>query len=170
MEANEAAEKLEPIEIEALLMRGYIWLTFAKMESAKGNREEEMKHLEKTEKYFKWTLEKDPSNVNACHGIGDIERARGNIDAAVEYYNECIRLLPSHTVSYFHLFEIYEMKIRTDQEKAGEWCRKAIEAARKAEKYGFDEAGISMDNLRYIKNMINHLEQICRCTENSSPE
>lgn len=168
-EANEAAEKLEPIEIEALLMRGYIWLTFAKMESAKGNREEEMNYLEKTEKYFKWTLEKDPSNVNACHGIGDIERARGNIDAAVEYYNECIRLLPSHTVSYIHLSEIYEMKIMTDQEKAGEWCRKAIEAARKAEKYGFDEAGISMDNLRYIKNMINHLEQICHCKENTSP-
>lgn len=169
-EAHEAAERLEPIEIEALLMRGYILLTFAKMESAKGNREEEMNYLQKTEKYFKWALEKDPSNVNACHGIGDIERARGNTDAAIEYYDKCIRLLPSHTVSYIHLFEIYEMKIRTDQENAEEWCKKALEAARKAEKYGLDEAGISMDNLRYIREMINHLEQICRCKENTSPE
>ncbi len=170
LEAGEAAEKLEPIEIEALLMRGYIWLTFAKMESAKGNREEEMNYLQKTEKYFKWALEKDPSNVNACHGIGDIERARGNIDASAEYYNECIRLHPSHTVSYIHLSEIYKTKITTDQENAGEWCKKAIEAARKAERYGLDEAGISMDNLRYVREMIDHLEQISRCRENTSPK
>lgn len=48
------------------------------------------------ERYYQEALQKDPANVAALTGLGDVSRGRGNSAAAISHYQAALRVNPQH--------------------------------------------------------------------------
>jgi len=156
-----AVVNTDPMNLEALALRGYIYKSMGQVADRKRSKEEKKKNYERAAQYFEFVARLDPENASAQNGLGNIQHALGNLDAAIKAYSQAIRLLPTYTAAYHDLSLAYEDKMKIDRKHARDWCEKALRTWRKAYRLAPKDPGFSEADLLRIGQSISWLEGKC---------
>jgi len=119
------------------------------------------KYYEEAARFFRHVAQLDPDNAGAQNGLGNIEHALGNIDAAITCYNRAIKLMPNYTAAYHDVAIAFEDKMITDPTHTKDWCRKALEAWQKTYELAPNDPGFSADYIVTIGKRISLLKPKC---------
>lgn len=160
-EARSAAERTDPLDTNALTQRGYIAKTLAQIAEATNDQANKQKYNQDAAKFFRHVVQLNPENAGAHNGLGNIEHAMGNIDAAITAYNRAIELMPAYTAAYHDLAIALENKMDVDNVHTGDWCQKALEAWQKTYELAPNDPGFSSDYIVTIGQRISWLKQKC---------
>ncbi|MBE9581195.1 MAG: tetratricopeptide repeat protein [Proteobacteria bacterium] len=160
-EARRAAERTDPLDPNALTQRGYIAKTLAQIAEAMNDQANKQKYYQEAARLFRHVVQLDLGNAGAHNGLGNIEDALGNIDAAITCYNQAIELMPKYTAAYHDLAIAFENKMKTDPTHSNDWCRKALEAWQKTYELAPNDPGFSADYIVTIGQRISWLKQKC---------
>jgi tetratricopeptide (TPR) repeat protein len=161
-EARDAANKTDPLDANALALRGYIYKTIAQIYEAKGNQVEKDKSYQKAAQLFEDIVKRDPQNASGYNGLANIQYARGNVDGAIAASEKAIELAPNYAAAHWDLALAYEIKIGVESAKANEWCKKALSTWSKAYELAGNDPGFSQDDLNTISQRIELLKKKCR--------
>jgi tetratricopeptide (TPR) repeat protein len=126
-DARSAALHTDPLDPDALTQRGFIAKTLAQVAEAMNDKISRQKYYEEAAKLFQHVIHLDPYNPGANNGLGNIEHALGNIDAAILAYKRAIDLLPTYTATHHDLAIALEVKMQNDPKHKNDWCQKAVE-------------------------------------------
>lgn len=160
-ECLEAVRNTDPLDLDALALRGYIYLTFAKMGKIRNDDVSHDKNIKEAERLFQRIAELDPTNASALNGLADIYRAQGKINDAIIAYNKAIYLAPYYTAAYHDLAQLYEkmMDKEHDKGKRIEWGNKSLEAWHKAYESAPDDSAFSEKDILFIGQKISKLRR-----------
>lgn len=122
-EARDAAAHTDPLDPKALALRGFIFKTLAQLAEADGKHEARDHFYEEAARLFGRAAELAPADPSAQNGLGNVEYARGNADAAIAAYTRAIELAPSYTAAYHDLALALEVKMHNDPQHAQQWCQ-----------------------------------------------
>jgi tetratricopeptide (TPR) repeat protein len=160
-DARTAAMHTDPLDPEALALRGYIAKTLAQIAEARGNQADRQKYYQEAGRMFEHVVQLEPDNASAHNGLGNVQHALGNLDAAIAKYSRAIELAPTYTAAYHDLAIACEGKMQADPAHAMEWCQKALTAWRKTYQLAPEDAGFSADYILTIGQRISRLERQC---------
>lgn len=160
-EARRAAERTDPLDPNALTQRGYIAKNLAQISEDTNDQTNKQKYNQEAANLFRHVIQLDPENAGAHNGLGNIEHALGNIDAAITAYKRAIELMPSYTAAYNGLAIAFENKMKTGKTYSNDWCRKALEAWQKTYELAPNDPGFSADYIVTIGQRISWLKQKC---------
>jgi tetratricopeptide (TPR) repeat protein len=159
--AQQAADRTDPLDPRALVLRGYIYKSLAQVAEATGDAGARQKHYQEAARYFRHVVQLVPDDAGAHNGLGNIEHALGNLDAAITAYRRAVALQGNYTAAYHDLALACEAKMQSDPERAGDWCREAIQAWEKAYRFAPDDPGFSAADVLRIGQSLSRLRQQC---------
>lgn len=159
--AHSAATQTDPLDARALALRGYIAKTLAQISEAKHEEGGREKYYEEAARLFEHAAQLDPNDPSAQNGLGNVQYARGNLDAAIKAYKNAISLAPSYTAAHHDLAIAYEAKMKAAPSDATEWCQKALAAWQKTYHLAPKDPGFSADYIFEIGRRIRWLEGQC---------
>jgi tetratricopeptide (TPR) repeat protein len=160
-QARTAATQSDPLDPQALALRGYIAKTLAQIAEARGDKAEGEKYYAEAARFFEGVIKLDPANAAAHNGLGNVHYARGELDAALKACGEATRLAPRYTAAHHDLALAYEGKMKEEPDRAAEWCRRALAAWRQVYALGPEDAAFSAEYLLTIGQRIGWLERRC---------
>jgi tetratricopeptide (TPR) repeat protein len=160
-DARSAALHTDPLDPGALTQRGYIAKTMAQVAEALDDRLSRQKYYEEAAKLFQHVVQLEPNNAGAHNGLGNIEHALGNLDAAITAYHRAIELLPSYTAAHHDLALAFEGKMQSDQIHKDDWCTKAVEEWQRTYDLAPNDPGFSAEYILKIGQRITWLKQQC---------
>jgi tetratricopeptide (TPR) repeat protein len=160
-EARTAIQRTDPLDPEALALRGYIAKTMAQVAEARGQDEERREHYREAARYFRHVVGLEPGNAAAHNGLGNIEYALGNLDGAIVAYNRTIALAPGYTAAHHDLALVFEAKMEADPAHARQWCRKALQTWQTVYRLAPDDPIFSADDVLAIGQRISWFKQRC---------
>jgi len=159
--ARRAAKQTDPLDAGAMALRGFIAKTLAQVCEDKGDLAGREEYYAEAARLFEQAAKLNPADAGAHNGLGNVQYALGNWDAAIQAYSRAIELAPSYTAAYHDLCLAYEAKMNADPEHASEWCRKALAAWQKAYHLAPQDPGFSADYLLKMGQHLHWLEQQC---------
>jgi tetratricopeptide (TPR) repeat protein len=157
--ARSAAQHTDPLDPQALALRGYIDKTLAQIYQARGDRDSSNRHNDEAARFFEGAVKLDPQNASAYNGLGNVQHARGELDAAIEAYQIAIRLEPAYTAAWHDLAIACEGKMKADPAGSGKWARKALEAWRETYRLAPDDPIFSAEYIMQIGQRIRWYEK-----------
>ena len=160
--ARNFAEQTDPRDPGAVVLCGYIAKAFAQVAAGKGDSTGRDQYYAEAERLFKDTLRLDPSNEGALNGLGNVQYARGEPDAAITSYRSAVEANPTYASAYHDLALAYEAKWRADPGHGSNWCTLALAAWRKTHELGSKQPMFSTGSfLERIQDHIDSLETQC---------
>jgi tetratricopeptide (TPR) repeat protein len=159
--AADALIKLDPLDIEALSLRGYIFKTMAQVDEARGNATNRKANYAEAARMFKHIVEQQPDDPGAYNGLGNVYYADGNLEQAITAYQQAIRLSPNYTAAHHDLALAYEARMKSEPAQAAQWCQKALESWEKAYSLASNDPGFTSDMVVAIGQEIARLKQEC---------
>ncbi|MGC9396960.1 MAG: tetratricopeptide repeat protein [Anaerolineae bacterium] len=160
-EARTAAMHTDPLDPEALALRGYIAKTLAQIYEARGNLSERQTYYDEAARFFSHVVQLDPNNAAAHNGLGNVEYARGNLDRAIAAYRRAVELIPYYTAAYHDLALTFEGKMEAEPQHRNKWCKEALRAWREAYRLAPNDHTFSERDVVRIGQQILWLEQQC---------
>jgi tetratricopeptide (TPR) repeat protein len=160
-DARAAVLHTDPLDAQALALRGFIDKTLAQLSEARKRPAETIEYYQEAARFFEHAARLDPHNASAQNGLGNVQYALGNLDAAIAAYRRAIKLVPEYTAAHHDLALAYEGKMRADHARAGKWCRKALEAWRTTYRFAPNDPTFSASYVVTIGQRISWLEQQC---------
>jgi tetratricopeptide (TPR) repeat protein len=160
-DAYEAAARTDPLDSYGLALRGSIAKTQAQIAGIQKDQANRHKYYNEAARMFKGALQLNSSDASAWNGLGNVEYAEGNPDAAIEAYNKAIELLPNYTAAHHDLALAYEWKIQLDHARAEKWCQKALAAWKQAYHLAPGDPSFTSEKILEIGQRILELEQQC---------
>ncbi len=160
-DARTAAASADPLDPQTLALRGYIAKTLAQIAEARGKQADRQKYYQEAARFFEHVVQFQPDEASAHNGLGNVECALGNLDAAIAAYERAIELAPHYTAAYHDLALAFEAKAQADPERADEWRLKALQAWQKTYQLAPDDAGFSADYILTIGQRISWLKRQC---------
>jgi len=160
-EARTAAMHTDPLDPQALALRGYIAKTLAQIAEARGNLAERDEYYAEAARYFGHVVQLEPNNAAVHNGLGNIEYARGNLDRAIAAYNRAIALIPYYTAAYHDLALAFEGKMQAEPQRRATWCKEALRAWREAYRLAPNDPGFSERDVVRVGQRILWLEPQC---------
>ncbi len=157
-EAHEAGIHTDPVKPRALALRGYIAKTRAQVAEDQHQPTERDRYYGEATRMFEHAAKLDPDDPSAQNGLGNVQYAQGNLDAAIAAYSRAIELAPNYTAAHHDLALAYEGKMRADPENAAKWCDKALEAWRRTYELAPQDPVFSADYILAIGQRIHGLE------------
>jgi tetratricopeptide (TPR) repeat protein len=161
-EAREAGFHTDPLDHRALSQRGYVSKTLAQLAEAMQQNEDRDKYYKEAGRLFMHVAELDPKGPSAQNGLGNVQHALGNIDAAIAAYRRAIELLPSYAAAHHDLALAYEDKMKVDAGHAAEWCRQALAEWKKAHALAASDPGFTLRDIAGIEDRIQRIEAECQ--------
>jgi tetratricopeptide (TPR) repeat protein len=158
-DARSAAMHTDPLDPNALSQRGYVAKTLAQVSEALKDQETSRKYYEEALKLFQHVLQLEPNNAGGHNGLGNIEHALGNIDAAIAAYQRAIDLLPNYAAAHHDLALAFEDKMNDEPTRRDNWCKKAIQEWQRTYELAPQDPGFSADNILKIGRRITWLKQ-----------
>lgn len=158
-EARKAAMHTDPLDVNALSLRGYIAGTLYQATKHADQSHSEKYNAEAAD-IFTQAVRLDPSNPSALKGLATAKHEMGDLDAAISLYLKTIELAPEYVSAHHDLAIAYEDKMHVDEEQKTQWCRKALQEWQKAYQLAPNDPGYSAD---YIVQMIG--KRIARLKE-----
>jgi len=131
-EAREAARRTDPLDPEALAVRGYVAKAQAQIARATGDPEEERAHYQEAARFFAHVVQLDPDNAAAHNGLGNVAYGMGDLDRAIAAYRRAIELSPAYGSAHHDLALALEAKVWADPANAAAWCQQAFQAWHRA--------------------------------------
>lgn len=110
---------------------------------------------------FEHVVRLEPNDASAHNGLGNVEHALGNLDAAIAASNRAIELAPRYAAAHHDLALAFEAKMRADPARADEWCQKALQVWQKTYQLAPDDPSSSADYILTIGQRISWLERQC---------
>jgi tetratricopeptide (TPR) repeat protein len=159
--ARSASEKTDPLDARALALRGYTAKTLAQVSEARGDQAGRDTYYAEAARMFEGAARIDPDDPSAQNGLGNVQHALSNLDAAIAAYSRAIALAPNYTDAHHDLAIAYEDKMKADPSKATEWCRKALGEWRETYRLAPNYSGFSADYVLKIGQRIRRLERRC---------
>jgi len=156
-EAREAALQVEPLAA-SLVLCGYIEQTQAKLALQKRSQADWLRHLQEAARLFERAAQLEPNDPSVHNGLGDIQLALGNLDAAIVAFNRAIALAPKYTAAYNDLAVACEGKLQDDPAHAADWYHKALDAWRATFHLAPNDPGFSANEVLAIGQHIVRLE------------
>jgi tetratricopeptide (TPR) repeat protein len=157
--ARRAAKQTNPLDARAMALRGYIDKTLAQISEARGDEAARKQYYAEAAPLFEQAVRLNPDDASAHNGLGNVQYALGNLDAAIEAYNKAIKLAPNYTAAYHDLSLAYKAKMDADPGHATDWCQKALAAWQEAYHLAPEDPGFSAD---YVLKMGQHLRWLER--------
>ena len=127
-EAYQAGLHTDPFDPRALALTGFVSKSLAQVAAALGDRDEEQRHLLQAARYFEQATLRDPGDLSAQHGLGNVQHHLGHLDEAIAAYEKVVAARPDHAFAQHDLALAYEQKIKTDPDQASLWCERALQA------------------------------------------
>ena len=156
-----AAARTDPLDSHGLALRGSIAKTQAQIADIQKDQTSRHKYYSEAARMFKGALNLDSSDAGAWNGLGNVEYAEGDLDAAIEAYNKAIELIPNYTAAHHDLAIAYERKMQLDPAGALEWCQKALAAYKQTYHLAPGDPGFTSEKILWIGQQILRLEQQC---------
>jgi tetratricopeptide (TPR) repeat protein len=156
IKAQEAARQTDPLDAQAMALRGFVFKSFAQVADGRGRAaraagEEARKqgraqeaaqyharaqrffqeaggHYALAERRFEQALSLDPDDASAQLGMGNVLYAQGKLDGAIAACSRATELMPRFTSAHHDLALVCEGKMAADPGRADEWCRRALAA------------------------------------------
>ena len=160
-DARAAAMHTDPLDPEALALRGYVAKSLAQVAEARGDQEGRRKYYQEAARFFEHVVRLEPDDANAHNGLGNVAYALGDLEAAIAAYNRAIELVPRYTAAHHDLALAYEGRMQADPAHADRWCQKALRAWQRAYELAPDDPGFSADAVLAIGRRISWLNQHC---------
>ncbi len=157
-EARQAAIHTDPLDPQALAQRGYIAKTLAQLAEARRQVSERDRYYEEAARTFEQVVKLQPDNPSAHNGLGNVQYARGNLDAAITAYHRAIHVAPSYTAAHHDLALAYEGKMRADPQNGAKWRKEALKAWKKTYELAPQDPAFSPDYILTIGQRIHWLE------------
>ncbi len=157
-EAREATLHTDPLDPQALAQRGYIAKTLAQLAEARQQPPERDRYYEEAARTFEQVVKLYPDDPSAHNGLGNVQYARGNLEAAITAYQRAIHLAPNYTAAYHDLALAYEGKIRADPQNGAKWRKEALKAWKKTYELAPQDPAFSPDYILTIGQRIHWLE------------
>lgn len=158
-DARSAALHTDPLDPSALAQCGYIAKTMAQVAEAMNDQLSRQKYYEEAAKLFQHVVQLEPNNAGAHNGLGNIEYALDNMDAAIAAYHQAIELLPNYTAAHHDLALAFEGKMKSDQMHKDDWCTKAVEEWQRTYDLAPNDPGFSAEYILKIGQRITWLKQ-----------
>lgn len=131
-DARTAAMHTDPLDLDALALRGYISKTLAQLAEDSRQPKEARSYYAEAEKYFAHVVALDPENPSAQNGLGNVRYGLGDLDGAIAAYSEAIGLAPTYAAAHHDLAIAYVAKMKADPAHASAWRAKALGEWREA--------------------------------------
>lgn len=160
-EARDAAAHTDPLDAKALALRGFIYKTLAQLSDAKGSQADREKYYGEAARLFEHAAKLAPNDASAQNGLGNVQYARGNIDAAIKAYSRAIELAPTYAAAHHDLALALEAKMHADSAHAQKWCQDALQEWQKTYQLAPDDPGFSPEYILTIGQQITLLKQQC---------
>jgi tetratricopeptide (TPR) repeat protein len=160
-DAYVAAARTNPLDSYGLALRGSIAKTQAQIAGIQKDQASRHKYYGEAARMFKGALNLNSSDASAWNGLGNVEYAEDNLDAAIEAYNKAIELIPNYTAAHHDLAIAYERKMQVDPASADEWCQKALAAWKQAYHLAPNDPGFTSEKILEMGQRILELEQQC---------
>jgi tetratricopeptide (TPR) repeat protein len=159
--ARWAAKETNPLDARAMAQRGFIAKTLAQVCEARGDRAGRQQYYAEAAPLFEQAAKLNPEDPSAHNGLGNVQYALGNWDAAIQAYSRTVELAPTYTAAYHDLTLAYEAKMKADPAHAAQWCRKALAAWQKAYHLAPQDPTFSADYLLKMGQHLHWLEEQC---------
>jgi tetratricopeptide (TPR) repeat protein len=159
--ARRAAKQTDPLDARAMAQRGYIAKTLAQVCEARGDQAGRQQYYAEAAPLFEQAAKLNPDDPSAHNGLGNVQYALGNLDAAIQAYSRAVELAPTYTAAYHDLTLAYEAKMKADPKHASQWCRKALAAWQKAYHLAPQDPTFSADYLLTMGQHLHWLEEQC---------
>ncbi len=160
-DARTAATRTDPLDPEALALRGYIAKTLAQVAEARDDQADRQKYYQEAARLFEHVVQLEPNDASAHNGLGNVEHALGNLDGAIAAYSRAIELAPGYAAAHHDLALAFEAKMQADPARAGEWCQKALQAWQRTYQLAPDDPSFSADYILTIGQRISWLKRQC---------
>jgi tetratricopeptide (TPR) repeat protein len=157
-EARAAAAQTDPLDAEALALRGFIVKTLAQVAEATQDPAGRAKYNREAERFFKHVLRLEPDNASAHNGLGNVHYALGNLNAAIASYQRAIQRAAAYAEAHHDLSLAFEGKMQTDPNHADRWGRKALAEWRTTYQLALNHPIFPVDHLLAIGQRIAWLE------------
>ena len=125
-DARVAAMHTDPTDALALAQRGYIAKTLAQVAEARGQEDERKSYYREAAHLFETAAKLDPDEPGVLNGLGNVQHALGNLDAAIGAYVRAVDLVPGYAAAHHDLAIAYEAKIKADPAQAALWRQRAL--------------------------------------------
>jgi len=159
-EAHEAGIHTDPVNPDALALRGYIAKTQAQVAENQHQLAERDRYYGEAARMFEYAAKLDPDNPSVQNGLGNVQHAQGNLDAAITAYSRAIELAPNYTAAHHDLALAYEGKMYADPENAAKWRYKALESWQETYELAPQDPGFSADYILFIGQRIQQLKTL----------
>jgi tetratricopeptide (TPR) repeat protein len=158
-EARAMAAYTDPLDPQALILRGHIAKTWAEVAHGKGNRDDEQEYYQEAARFFEQVIRLNPDSAAAHNDRGTVAYALGNLDRAIDAYTQAIELAPDYTAAYHDLAEAFEAKMGADQARSVEWAQSALEMWRQTYRLARNDPIFTKDDVVCIDRRIRSLEE-----------
>ncbi len=159
--ARSAAEHTDPLDANALALRGYIAKTLAQVAHARHDEAGSEKYYAEAARMFAHIVALNPNNPSAHNGLANVYYAAGDFDAAIASSKQAITLSPNYTSAHHDLALAYEAKWRAEPDQGMKWCKNAITAWRETYRLAPDDPAFSAEKILQIGQHIRDLEKRC---------
>jgi len=161
-EARRAAMHTDPLDVDALSLRGYIVGTLAQVAKATDDESQSRKYQAEAANLFTHAVQLNPANPSALKGLATSKHEMGDLDAAISMYLKTIKLAANYTSAHHDLAIAYEDKMQVDPKRKTQWCRKALKEWQKAYELAPKDPGFSENYIvQQIGQRIIYLKQQC---------
>jgi tetratricopeptide (TPR) repeat protein len=160
-DARTASLHTDPLDREALALRGYVAKTLAQVAEARGDLEDRRRYYQEAARFFEHVVQLELGDAAAHNGLGNVAYALGDLDTAIAAYRRAVKLAPGYTAAHHDLALVFEAKMQADPAHADEWCQRALQAWQRAYELAPDDPGFSADAVLAIGQRISRLRREC---------
>jgi len=160
-DARTASLHTDPLDREALALRGYVAKTLAQVAEARGDLDDRHKYYQEAARFFEHVVQLEPGDAAAHNGLGNVAYALGDLDTAIAAYRRAVELAPEYTAAHHDLALAFEAKMQADPAHADEWCQRALQAWQRAYELAPDDPGFSADTVLAIGQRVSRLKREC---------
>jgi tetratricopeptide (TPR) repeat protein len=156
-DARTASLHTDPLDREALALRGYVAKTLAQVGEARGDLEDRRRYYQEAARFFEHVVQLEPGDANAHNGLGNVAYALGDLDTAIAAYRRAIEIAPGYTAAHHDLALAFEAKMQADPAHADEWRQQALQAWQRTYELAPDDPGFSADAILAIGQRVSVL-------------
>ena len=160
-DARMAALHTDPLDPEALALRGYVAKDLAQVAEGRGKLEARHRYYQEAARFFEHVVRLEPENPSAHNGLGNVEYALGNLDTAIAAYRRAIELAPRYTAAHHDLALAFRAKMQAEPAQAGRWWQEAIQALQRAYELAPDDSMFSAQDVLTIGQHLSWLRGQC---------
>lgn len=157
--ASAAAKRTDPLDVRALNLRGYIAVTLAQTCQGMDDPEGQHKYYQEAARLFEGVVKLNPEDPSAYNGLGNVEHARGNLDAAISARKKALNLAPGYTAAWHDLAITCEAKMEADPGNAKAWCQEALQAWVEVYHLAPDDPSFSAEFILQVGKRVRLLEE-----------